>query len=217
MCYHAMNRGNQRGTIYHDEHDYRAFEDLMRLANERLPMRILAWCLMPNHFHVVLWPYEDGDLGHWMHWLLTTHVQRHRRRHGTDGRIWRGRFKAVPVQQDDHLFVVMRYVERNPLAANLVARAHEWSWSSLRARMPGAGAAARALLSTSPTPIPADWFDLVEQALAAKELEDLQTGLRRARPYGDAAWTRGTAERLGLLESLQPRGRPRSWRPLEEL
>jgi len=204
-----MNRGNDRTTIYHDDSDYRSFETLMRRATARIPMRILAWCLMPNHFHVVLYPYEDGDLSRWMHWLLTTHVHWHRRRYDTVGRIWQGRFKAPPIQQDHHLLIVMRYVERNPVRGGLVSRAEQWRWSSLRART----TVPDALLSQSPVPIPENWCELVNQPMTDQELEAVRTSLRRGRPYGDAAWTRGTAERLGLLGSVGQRGRPRAFQP----
>ena len=202
-----MSRGNGRAVVYHDEVDYEAFTDLMRKANERLPMRILAWCLMPNHFHFLLWPRDDNDLSRWMHWLLTTHVQRHRRRHRTTGRIWQGRFKAPPIQQDRHLLVVMRYIERNPLRAGLVCRAEDWRWSSLRLRT----VASDSLLSPSPVPLGEDWCDHVNRPLTAQELEAVRTCLRRGRPFGDPAWTRGTAERFDLLDSLNPRGRPRAF------
>lgn len=215
VCHHTMSRGNRGTTVFHDAQDYESFENLMRRSNQRLPMRNLAWCLMPTHFHIVLRPYEDGDLGRWMHWLLTTHVQCHRRRHETEGRIWQGRFKAPPIQQDAHLLTVMRYVERNPLRACLVDRAEDWPWSSLRVRM----GKADSLLSPSPVPLPDNWRDLVNQPLTAAELEAVRTSLQRERPYGDAAWMQGTAERLDLLGSLRKRGRPRgiAYRPLKEL
>lgn len=215
VCHHAMNRGNQQATLFHDARDYESFVNLMRGSVERIPMRVLAWCVMPNHFHVVLRPYGDGDLGRWVHWLLTTHVQRHRLRYGIEGRVWQGRFKAPPIQQDGHLLTVMRYVERNPLRAGLVDRAEDWPWSSLRARK---GKPDR-LLSPSPAPLPDNWCRLVNEALTPAELEAVRTSLRRERPYGDPAWTQGTAERLGLLDSLNRRGRPRgiASRPLKEL
>ena len=196
--------------MFHDPSDYEAFTELMVRSCERLPMRILGWCLMPNHFHFILWPLRDGDLGRWMHWLLTAHVQRHRRRHLTVGRIWQGRFHAPPIQRDNHLFTVMRYVERNPLRAGLVERAQDWPWSSLRNRI---GDSRRPLLTDSPLPLPDRWIDVVNEALTEAELAAVRESLRRGKPYGDAAWTRGTAERLGLLGTLRRRGRPRRCRP----
>ena len=204
LCSHVMSRGNARATVFHDGSDYHTFIDLMRRAKKRLPMRVLAWCLMPNHFHLVLQPHRDGDLGRFMHWLLTAHVARHRSRYGTVGRIWQGRFKAAPIQQDEHLAIVLRYVERNPLRAVLVDRAERWRWSSLRARVSGADP----LLSRSPVPLPGDWLAFVQRPRTDAELARVRESIDRGGPFGDPAWTRGTAERLGLLGSLRPRGRP---------
>src|SRR3954469_11960214 len=97
-CYHVLNRGNARATGFHKDRDYDAFLEMMAEANLRVPMRIIAYCLMPNHFHMALWPREDGDLSRWMHWLLTTHVRRYLRHDQGSGHVWQGRFKAFPIQ-----------------------------------------------------------------------------------------------------------------------
>jgi putative transposase len=131
-CYHVLNRGNRRAQVFHDADDYAAFLRLLRRASARVPMRLLAYCLMPNHFHLVLWPPGDADLSAWMGWLLTAHVRRHHRRYRSSGHIWQGRLKAFPISEHEHLLSVLRYVERNPLRANLVERAEDWPWSSLR-------------------------------------------------------------------------------------
>jgi hypothetical protein len=96
-------------------------------------MRVLAYCLLNNHFHLILRPHNDGDLSRWMQWLLTSHVRRYHRHYHSSGHVWQGRFKAFPVQDDDHPLTVIRYVERNPLRANLVKYAERWPWSSLAA------------------------------------------------------------------------------------
>jgi putative transposase len=118
-------------------------------------MRVLAYCLLPNHFHLVLWPREDGDLSRWMHWLLTTHVRRYLRHYQSSGDVWQGRFQAFPIEEDDHLRLVLRYVERNPLRAKLVERAEQWPWSSLS---PTANAS---LLDAGPAPRGAGWVEMV--------------------------------------------------------
>src|SRR5215207_2582578 len=120
LVYHALNRGNGCATVFHDAEDYDAFVDLIGLACLRRPMRVLAYCLMPNHFHLAVRPHKDGDLGRWMQWLLTSHVRRYRKRYGGSGHVWQGRFKTFPTANDDHLFSMLRYVERNPLRARLV-------------------------------------------------------------------------------------------------
>lgn len=112
------------------EADYVAFLTLIGEAVERLPLRVLSYCLIPNHFHLVLLPRDDGDLSRWMQWLLTAHVRRYHRHYHGSGHVWQGRFKAFPIQRDEHLLTVMRYVERNPLRA---------TWFD--GRRPGAGQA----------------------------------------------------------------------------
>ena len=149
LCYHVLNRGNNRASVFHKDGDFNAFVDLLAEAKLRNLMRILAYCVLPNHFHLALWPLGDGDLGRWMHWLLTAHVRRYQRHDHSTGHVWQGRFKAFPIQEDEHLLVVLRYIERNPLRAGPVERAEEWSWSSL-----GAVAGGRAEPLLDPGPIP---------------------------------------------------------------
>src|SRR6267378_2674225 len=139
ICYHALNRGNRRETVFHKPADYDAFLSAMADACTRRPMDLLGYCLMPNHFHLVLRPHGDGDLSRWMQWLLTAHVRRYRRHYGSSGHVWQGRFRAFPCQDDDHLATVLRYVERNALRAGLVRQAEDWPHGSL------AAAAGRAL------------------------------------------------------------------------
>jgi putative transposase len=199
--YHVINRGNARARVFHKDEDLAAFLRVMGEAGIRVPMRVVAYCLMPNHFHLVLRPRGDGDLSRWMHWLLTTHVRRYLRHYGHSGHVWQGRFKACPIQEDEHLRSVVRSVERNPLRAGLVPRAEEWRWSSLR---PDAGGLA---LDPGPARRGPDWLALVNAPMSEAEVAASRLCLRRDRPYGADAWTLETAGRLGLESSLRPRGR----------
>jgi putative transposase len=205
MCYHVLNRGNARGEVFHKQDDYAAFLRLLPLAGERLPVRVLAFCLMPNHFHLVLWPHADGDLGRFMQWLLTCHVRRYHRHYDSSGHVWQGRFKAFPIQQDEHLLAVLRYVERNPLRACLVERAQDWTWSSLHERLAGPSE----LLHSGPVALPRNWVALVNRPQSEAELAALRHSIARGTPYGSDHWTKRTASRLGLESSLRPRGRPK--------
>lgn len=202
VCYHVLNRGNGRAEVFHDAADYRAFLALLEAAGARVPVRVLGFCLMPNHFHLVLWPKAEGDLSRYLQWLMTSHVRRYHRRYRSSGHVWQGRFKAFPIEQDGHLLTVLRYVERNPLRARLVRRAENWRWSSLS--RPKAG-----FLHESPVPLPRNWVERVNAPETATELLALRTSVNRATPFGSATWVRRTAKRLGLQASLRPRGRPR--------
>src|SRR5277367_3551182 len=129
-CYHVMNRGNDRRVVFRKQGDFDAFVKLLAQAGERSDVRLLAFCLMPNHFHLVLWPRRDGDLSDYMMWLTTAHVRRYHQHYHSSGHVWQGRFRAFPIQKDEHLLTVHRYVERNPVRAGLVGRAEDWRWSS---------------------------------------------------------------------------------------
>jgi putative transposase len=205
FCYHVINRGNQKSVVFHDEADYLAFMYLLTRAGERVPMRVLAWCLMPNHFHLVLWPRGDGDLSRWMHWLLSSHVRRHHRRYGSSGRVWQGRFKAFPIQQDHHLLTVLRYVERNPLRAGLVSSAEDWPWSSLRLW----SQERPSLLTPGPVDRFVEWARYVDEPQTEDELAALRNSTNRQSPFGEDEWRRTAATRLDLEWTLRPRGRPR--------
>jgi putative transposase len=202
-CYHAINRGNARSTVFHGPRDYRAFLKVICQACERLPMQILAACVMPNHFHFVLRPQSNDDMSRWFHWLLTTHVARHRSFHGTTGRIWQGRFKVFPIQQDGHLLSVMRYVERNALRAGLVRAAEDWPWGSLAWRVRGS---ASIPLANSPVDLPPDWARRVNVPQSSAEIAALRTCVNRQRPYGDPLWSHATAGALGLKSSFRNAG-----------
>jgi len=182
--YHVINRGNNRSDVFLSPADYRAFLRLIEQAQERIPLRMLAFCVMPNHFHLVV--SQDGakDVSRWMHWLLTTHVHRHHLKYGTSGRIWQGRFKAFPIEQDGHLLTVMRYVERNALRSGLVARAEQWLWGSLAWRNDAFGGG---LVSKPPMPLPSDWTARVNAPQTPKELEALRAAVNRQRPYAELA------------------------------
>src|SRR5260221_8107917 len=133
FVYHVLIRAHSQRTIFHRQQYYLAFERVLGEVQSRVPMRILAWCLMPNHWHLLLWPRNDGDLSNYMRLVTLTHAQRlhaYRVSAGT-GHVYQGRFKSFVVQDDPHFLTVARYVEANALRANLVRRAEEWRWSSL--------------------------------------------------------------------------------------
>ena len=202
-CYHVLNRGNARRTVFHKEADFAAFGKLLREAGERIDVRLLAYCLLSNHFHLLLWPRGDGDLSAYMMWLTTAHVRRYHQHYHSSGHVWQGRFRSFPIQEDDHLLSVHRYMERNPVRAGLVERAQDWLWSSAAPQREGLP-----VLAASPVPHAVDWLRYVNEPQTEAEVESLRECIRRRRPYGDDAWLQRTARRMGLEASLRPRGRP---------
>ncbi len=209
-AYHVLNRANARLTIFDGDADYESFERILAEAVERTATRLLANCLMPNHWHLVVWPKEDGELSRFVGWLTLTHTQRwHAHRHSAGaGHLYQGRFKSFPIQTDDHFYTVARYVERNALRAKLVRRAEAWRWGSLYRWLHGS-ADQRQLLSAWPVARRPGWVDHVNAPQTEAELRSLRRSIDRGLPYGGDAWTARTIGRLGLESTLRPRGRPR--------
>src|SRR5438067_1417791 len=169
--YHALNRSCARLPLFKKQRDYEAFFHVLDEAIARHPMRILGYCVMPNHWHFVLWPKRDTDVTDFLRWLTHTHTMRWHTQHDTSGtgHLYQGRFKAFPVQEDEHLYSLLRYVERNALRAGLVKKAADWPWSSLSHRLLGAEPKGR--LSAWPVPMPRDWLSHVNRAQTEAELK----------------------------------------------
>jgi putative transposase len=110
MAYHVLNRAVGRGRLFDDDVDYLAMERVIDRTFGQLPMRIISYCLMPNHWHMVLWPREDGQLSEFLRLLSVTHTQRWHAHHHSAGTgpLYQGRFKSFPIQQDEHLLTVCR-------------------------------------------------------------------------------------------------------------
>jgi putative transposase len=207
--YHCMNRAAARLPLFQKDGDYEAFERVLLAAFSRHPIRLLAYCLMPNHWHFVLWPEKDGQLTAFLRWLTHTHTQRWHAHYHTSGtgHLYQGRFKSFPVEEDDHLYTVLRYVERNALRADLVANVRQWRWSSLHQRL--AKGRLHSLLSPWPVPMPRDWLERVRRPQTEAELKALRRAIQKGQPFGSEMWQRRTAKALGLEFTFRERGRPR--------
>ncbi len=210
LVYHVLNRRVGRLPLFERDGDYAAFEKVLDEAFVKVPMRVLCYCLMPNHWHLVLWPRRDGQLSPYMQWLTTTHMRRWHAHRGTQGTgpVYQGRFKSFPIQEDRHGLAVCRYVERNPLRTKLVKRAQDWPWSSLRGRR---NRRREWLIPIKDWPVhaPRDWTSFVNRPETEQELESLRQSVARGAPFGDSGWRRRTAARLKLESSLRDPWRPR--------
>ena len=195
QIYHVLNRAAGKHHLFRTLEDYAAFERIVEEALQRSTMRILAYCLMPNHWHFLLWPECNGDLQKFVQWLTATHARRWNTAHQRvgHGAVYQSRFKSIPVSSDAHLQRVWRYVERNALRANLVERAEKWRWSSLWHRLHQG-----ALLTAGPYPLPANWVELVNQPQTQTELQDVRKHVTTGIPYGVGGWPQ-----------QRKRGRPR--------
>jgi REP-associated tyrosine transposase len=210
--YHVINRRVARLELFEDGGDYQAFIKVLDEVAPLFPIRILAYCLMPNHWHFLLWPRKGKALPGFMQRLTVTHMRRwHAHRNSTgEGPVYQGRYKSFPVQDDGNLLTVARYIERNALRAKLVSRAEQWRWCSLFDRVNKSAPAWLERPSAWPVTMRSDWVSWVNRAETAKELEALRTSVNRGRPYGSAVWQIKTAGRLGLNQTLRDPWRPKN-------
>ena len=208
--YHLLNRGIGRATIFHKPADYEAFVGIIREGLIREPIVIYDYCLMPNHWHIVAEAEYEEQLSEFFKWTTSTHAQRYRIHYHSvgAGHVYQDRFKAFPVETEEYLLRLLRYVERNRLRAGLVERAEQWRWSGLWDWHHGTTDG----IPLSPWPIdrPTNWLEFVNQPQTEAEVAAIRNCLRRGAPYGDDKWVRDTAERLGLESTLRHRGRPRN-------
>ena len=207
IVYHVLNRGNGKMQIFRKPGDYHAFLQLLIDAKQKANIELFGFCLMPNHWHLVLRPKADHDLAAYLSWLTNTHVKRYRSHYPrTSGHLYQGRYKSFPVQTDSYFLTLLRYVEANPLRAHKVRLAGQWPFSSL-----GCDAkTAATLLDPWPLKRPRNWPALVNEKLPDPQQSRIKDSLNRSRPLGDNAWTLKTAQQLNLQYTLNPRGRPKT-------
>ena len=193
VVFHVINRANDRRRLFSTDDDYEEFLTLLREASARIPMRVCAFCLMPNHWHLVLWPTTAGVISPFMHWLSSVHAMRVRRRWNTvgSGHVYQDRFKSLPVETGVYYCNVVRYVEGNALRAGLVDRAEDWKWSSLHDR---SAEQPRILLAT-PIELPDDWPKWVNAGFTDEELAKLRESAESGRAYGSNAWVAAQGRR----------------------
>lgn len=210
IVYHVINRANARMQIFNENNDYRLFEKVLEQAREKFDMRILSYCIMPNHWHLALYPKRDGNLQLFMRWLSMTHTQRWHSQHKTtgSGHLYQGRYKSFLVQEDEHLLQLFKYIEGNPLRAKLVKRAEDWEWSSLWKRERG-DEKQKKLLDEWPINVPKDYVDLVNIPQTRTELEFLRYSVNKGKPYGFEDWVNRMIDKFNLKSTLRNPGRPK--------
>ena len=174
---HVVNRGNDKRPLFESAREFEEFLHLVGWAKTVCPVRIVAYCVMSNHWHFVFWVEVEWDVSAFLHRVTTTHATRRRRRTGTvgHGHVYQGRFKASKIFSERYYFNCLRYVEQNALRAGLVRSAKDWRWSSLAERL-GNG---RGILSPDPAGLPIGWVDLVDRPLPQCDADEIRSSLKR--------------------------------------
>jgi putative transposase len=215
LVYHALNRGNNRARVFCHDADFQQFLDALAQTKERYPFRLYAYCLMDNHFHLVLEPAAGQKISRILQSLTVAHTWHYHQASTTSGHVWQGRFKSPVVSADEHLLTVMRYIESNPLRAGMVRDLSCYRWSSYPAhglgqRLPVVDEAPLwVALGQSEEARQSYWRGWLHTPLTEKELSAVRRSVTSGRPFGPASWVEQTAARLGLELVPRPRGRPR--------
>jgi len=198
LFFHVVNRAAKRSTLFESAADYEAFERVLASAIARSDVSLFAYCVMPNHWHLLLSPRVNGALSRFMHWLTTTHARRWQTLRELDGQgaVYQGRFKAIPVGDDRHFLWVCRYIERNPLRAGLVGSAEDWPWSSLAKRQEECD---QSCLTGWPMSLPVDWAAQVNQPQTKAEETAFREAMTRGEPFGDDQWCQDVKKRFGIV------------------
>ena len=136
--YHVFARGNDKGLIYRDDVDRRTYLRMLRATVRHRRWRLLAYCLMDNHVHLLV-ETPEANLGQGMQWMHGLYAREFKVRHDRSGHVFQGRYKAVRIKTDEQLWTVAVYLAMNPVKAGLCTRADEWRWSSHAATLAGAG------------------------------------------------------------------------------
>jgi putative transposase len=210
FCYHVLNRGNARRTVFHKDGDFAAFVKLLHHAGERTHIRLLAYCLMPNHFHLAVWPRRDGDLSDFMMWLLTAHVRRYHQHYHSSGHVWQGRFYSCPLDAS-HLWAALRYTELNPVRAGIVTEPAFYPWSSAAAHCGRTGQRLPLDLSQEPWRecwSPGAWREFLEASGAERDTAALRANTHTGRPLGSPEFVHSLERMLNRTTSPGKGGRP---------
>ena len=186
----------------------------LRDLQDRKPFELYGYCLMTNHFHLLIRP-QQHNISQLMQSVLVSHTQRYHKHRQSLGHVWQGRFKSPVIEDDEHLLTVLRYIEANPVRAEMVKRAGEYRWSSFSAH--GHGASDELLSVCWPyeqlSPYAAvrqrRWEAYVHQTPDTDELAAIRRSVERSLPFGSGEWVRKLSNELDLDLTVRPRGRPR--------
>jgi putative transposase len=207
QIYHIINRGNRRDDIFHDDEDFKTMLSLLRSAKKKFEVKIYAYVLMNNHYHLVIYTKYAQSLSKCMQWIGTSYVRYYNKRYQTTGHLWEGRYKSFIVQEENYLLMLIKYVEANPKRAKIVKDASDYAYGSAKERNSDNSLL---LLDNAPITLPDDWKSFVNSRDKKSDLEMIRNSVNRQAPLGEQEWQNRVAKEYGLEGSLKPLGRPKS-------
>ena len=174
---HVVNRGNDKRLLFERARHFEDFLHMVAWAKGICPVRIVAYCIMCNHWHFVFWVEVEWDVSAFLHRLTTIHAKRWRAATNTvgHGHVYQDRFKSSTIFNERYYYNCLRYVEQNGLRAGLVHSSKDWQWSSLAERL-GNG---RGILDPDPLGLPSGWAEMVDETLPDCDLLEIRSAMKR--------------------------------------
>lgn len=206
--HHITQRGNNRETVFFDDEDKKFYLKILNKYSYQWNFDIWAYCLMPNHVHILVVPRREDSLAKGIGGTNLVYTQYINRRYNRNGRLWQNRFFSTIVEQESYLWAVVRYIERNPIRAGIVERAEDYLWSSAKAHI----LRVRDSILTGEKWLPDGEYKSYRDFLSYEE-KDKEDSIRKAtqtgRPFGSVKFMK-SLERI-LARDIFPRnvGRPR--------
>jgi putative transposase len=205
LPHHVTQRGNRRQQTFFGDDDYAAYVELMAEWCKERGVAIWAYCLMPNHVHLIAVPRSEDGLARAIGEAHRRYTRRINFREKWRGYLWQGRFASF-VMDEPYLLAAARYIELNPVRAKLVSDAAEWRWSSAKAHLSGRD---DRLVEVAPMrALVADWRGLLNSAIPEEELRDLREHGRTGCPLGNATFVERLERAIGRILRPQKPGRP---------
>lgn len=213
FVFHVMNRSAKQLTLFDEPVEYEMFLQVLDEAETTCPIRLLEYCVMPNHWHLLVWPERDDQLSQFMRWITGVHAQRWRRARGQPGKgaVYQGRYRWVAVQNGHHYDVARRYIQQNPVRAHLVDRPAEWPWSSAS----NAPVPTRPALANGPLSLDGRRDRRCEEPLTTEVAQQMRSSLKTSHPFGDPQWSLALEVRKWLMAVLEAHSKPLAGGPIK--
>jgi len=203
--HHVTQRGTNRSVIFFDERDRTFFLSALNQWTERTETKVWAYCLMDNHFHLLLEPMNVEGLGKCLHGATFRYAQYFNGKYGRTGRLWENRYFSCPIDKNAYLWAAVRYIEKNPVRAKITRKAEDWKWSSARTHITGIPDKTINLF---------DWLKKTERSDYTAFLREganddhIRKATSTGRPLGSSVFLEILETQLGRLLKPKKRGRP---------
>ena len=213
---HVVQRGHDRKPVFVQHSDYQYYLDNLREVKAELEIRLVAYCLMTNHVHLVLVPGKEADaVSDLMRVLAARQTRRINKLENRSGTLWEGRFKASLIDTSDYLLACCRYVDLNPVRASVVSAPEDYDWSGYRSRCGLADTSILdehhvfRMLGGSPADRGTTYRRYVSEGVGDAELALIRQAVQRNQLTGDSRFKADIEARIGRRLSTKARGRPR--------